>query len=123
MQAYDNSNQKSLRKQPIDWDTLEDSIKEHEDNWNRFMFCSEQFGHSAVNVLVEGLRKIGIGEIDEDIRKSKYEGGDDLAYTIGHVLALIIFVTLPMWSPLLIFGGALYFMYTKARRILDGRKG
>lgn len=95
----------------MDYEKIEDEIKADPSYWNRFKFVAVQFSHAATNVIVEGLRDLGIGEKDEDLRKAMYKGGDDPAYKIGHVLgAAFIFLT-PLWATVVpfIFGGALIY--------------
>lgn len=101
----------------IDYEKIEDEIKADPSYWGRFKFTAVQFSHAGTNVLVEGLRDLGVGEKDEQKRKRIYEGGDDAAYTIGHIIGAGLIILTPLWAPTVpfIFGGALIYKKWKER--------
>lgn len=109
MNPYENTYKKEVIVLKS-WEEIEDDIKEHqEDYWDKAKFTAVQFSHAATDVLVEGLRDIGIGENDPVKRKATYEGGDDLAYKLGHVIGAVVIFLTPLWGTLVpfVFGGAI----------------
>jgi len=72
---------------------IDQFLEELDQPWTRLKFTAEQFSHAITDYVVEGLRKLGIGEP----RKEKREG-PDAAYKLGHAIGAVIIMTTPIWA-------------------------